>query len=143
MASTPSKLNKGAKTTRIIDAAKKIGLATSFPASFTDDLKDWASSCELEVLVFNRLKIFSIITTEPSTNIPIATAIPPSDIKFADSPMKAMMANAITMAIGMVMSTRNVAPTFIKNRARTMVIKTKAMVNALTTVEIAFSIRFA
>ena len=126
-----------------MDAAKKIGLATSFPASFTDDLKGWGASCELEVLAFNRLKIFSTITTEPSTNIPIATAIPPSDIKFADSPMKAMMANAIAMAIGMVMSTRNVAPTFIKKRARTMVIKTKAMVNAFTTVEIAFSIRFA
>ena len=88
-------------------------------------------------------KMYSTITTEPSTNIPIATAIPPSDIKFADSPMKAMMANAIAIAIGMVISTRNVAPTFIKNKARTMVMKTKAMVNALTTVEIAFSIRFA
>lgn len=78
--------------------------------------------------------MFSTITTEPSTNIPIATAIPPSDIKLADTPSHAITTSAMAIEIGIEMSTRKVALRFIKNSASTTTIKINASAKASTTV---------
>ena len=83
------------------------------------------------------------MTTEPSTSIPIATAMPPSDIRLAEIPHQAMIINAIPTDIGMEIRTRNVAFKFIKNRASTIQIKIKASASALTTVLTACSIKSA
>ena len=87
--------------------------------------------------------MFSTITTEPSTSIPIATAIPPSDIKLADIPHQAMIINAIPIEIGIEINTKKVARKFIKNRANTIHMKINASESATTTVSTAFSIKSA
>ena len=81
--------------------------------------------------------MFSTMTTEPSTSIPIATAIPPNDIKLADKPSQDITINAIAIEIGIEMSTKNVARRFIKNSASTMAMKINAKAKASTTVSTA------
>ena len=78
--------------------------------------------------------MFSTITTEPSTNIPIATAIPPKDIRLAERPNQAMIINAIPMEIGIDKSTSNVARRFIRNSAKTAKMNIKASSSASVTV---------
>ena len=87
--------------------------------------------------------MFSTITTEPSTSIPIATAMPPSDIKLADRPNQDITINAIPIEIGMDISTKNVARKFIKNSANTMAMKINAKAKAFTTVSTALVIKSA
>ncbi len=160
LASTPSKLNRGMKTTRIIAVAKKIGRATSRPASCSRSAMPrsscdassgsgspsansfrWAS-CSASGWV-RCLKMFSTITTEPSTSMPIATAIPPRDIRLAERPNQAMIIRAIPMEIGIESSTSVVARRFIRNRASTIAINTKANRSALVTVSTALVTRSA
>ena len=78
--------------------------------------------------------MFSTITTEPSTSIPIATAMPPNDIKLADSPNQAIILSAKPIEIGMDSKTKNVALKSNKNSANTMIINTNASNNASITV---------
>ncbi|CAH9067008.1 hypothetical protein PSEHALCIP103_03704 [Pseudoalteromonas haloplanktis] len=87
--------------------------------------------------------MFSTITTEPSTNIPIATAIPPNDIKFADKPIQDITIKAIAIEIGIEINTKKVARKFIKNRASTITININASANACTTVSTALVIKSA
>ncbi len=138
LASTPSKLKSGINTTKIMVAAKNTGRATSLPASKIRsravNVLSWRLKC---------LNMFSTITTEPSTSMPIATARPPSDIKLAETLSHTIIIKAIAMAIGMDMSTNNVARRFIRNRASTTTIKIKARVSAFTTVFTALVIRSA
>ena len=160
-ASTPSKLNNGANTTKIIEAAKKTGRATSLPAFCRRNLMPCSScstSCgsasevgtrsftDFECVasgLFKCLNIFSTITTEPSTSIPIATAMPPSDIRFAEMPHQAIIINAIPIEIGIDINTKKVARKFIKNSANTIQMKINASNSASTTVFTAFSIKSA
>ena len=87
--------------------------------------------------------MFSTITTEPSTSIPMATAMPPNDIRFAEMPHQAMIINAIPIEIGIDIRTRKVARIFIKNSANTIQMKINASNSASTTVSTAFSIKSA
>ena len=75
--------------------------------------------------------------------MPIATAIPPSDIKFAEIPHQAIIIKAIPIDIGIEISTRIVARIFIKNSASTIAINIKANARASTTVLTACSIKSA
>ena len=87
--------------------------------------------------------MFSTITTEPSTSMPIATAMPPSDIKFADKPSHDITIKAIATEMGIEINTKKVARKFIRKRASTMAIKTKAKESASTTVFTALVIKSA
>ena len=73
--------------------------------------------------------------------MPIATAIPPRDIRFADKPKYDMIINVIAIEIGMEINTRKVARKFIKNKASTMAIKINARISDSTTVLTAFTIK--
>ena len=78
--------------------------------------------------------MFSTITTEPSTIIPMAMASPPRDIRFADTFQYAIPINARPIEMGTEISTRSIARRFIKNRVRMITIKTKACKSARVTV---------
>ena len=80
--STPSRENKGVNTSIIINTANNTGLATSLAASAIRKATPWSPS-----FTFSKcLKMFSTMTTEPSTIIPMAIASPPKLIKFAEIP---------------------------------------------------------
>ena len=82
--STPSKRKIGMKTAMMISSANAIGRPTSFEASaITASLSRPAFSGR-----FRWRRMFSVTTMEPSTSIPSAIAMPPSDIRFAESPAR-------------------------------------------------------
>ena len=75
--------------------------------------------------------------------MPMATAIPPSDIRLADNPNQAITIKAIPIDIGMDINTRKVARRFIRNSARITTMKINASSRALTTVCTAWVIKSA
>ena len=84
--------------------AKTIGRATSRAASPTRRAMlicsvDRSSRCR---------NIFSIITTAPSTIMPMPIASPPRLIRFADKPVKLIAMNAISTESGSVSTTISV-----------------------------------
>ena len=81
----------------------------------------------------------SIITTEPSTIMPMAMASPPRDMRLADTPQWAMAMRARPMDMGTEMSTRKVARRLSRNSMSTTTMSTKASSRALATVCTAWS----
>ena len=156
--STPSRAKSGANTTTIIITAKKTGLAISFAASWIRSRIpsvrcDGDSAMLLSSIGFSSActgsgrvrceKIFSIITTEPSTIIPIAIARPPSDIRLAETPQYAMTVSARPIESGIEIKTSTVARKFIRNTNSTMTIRTNACSSAVETVLTALLIKSA
>ena len=87
--STPSNVKIGTNTITTIRIAKTSGCKTSAHAP--------AIRARLSSPSFEAVRIrfaFSTITTAPSTIIPIAIAIPPSDIRLADTPKSCIASKA-------------------------------------------------
>ena len=86
-------------------------------------------------------KLFSTITTAPSTIIPIATAKPASDIRFEDRPHCCIMMKAISMASGRAVITTTAERTSPKKRNRMIATRIEPSISALTAVCTALSTR--
>ena len=99
--SMPSRVKSGRKTIMIITMPKVIGL----PTSFADSRILWRRPSLWCSFSERCLKIFSIITTEPSTIMPMAMANPPRDMRFADMPIHCMAINVVRAATGSVAAT--------------------------------------
>ena len=133
--SRPSRLNKGKNTTMMINSAKPIGFATSLAASSTA-LVRLTGSPDLARSVIVR-KAFSTMTTAPSAIIPIPTASPASDIKFADISVSPMNMNAISIAIGSATITTSAERSSPRNKNSTIHTKIAPATSAVTAVSTA------
>ena len=134
--STPSSVNRGVNTMRMISTAKVTGLATSRAASVIKSATPCPSRARSRCL-----KMFSTMTTEPSTIMPMAMASPPRLIRFAEMPSCSITASAASTDTGTEISTSAAARRFIRNRNSTMTISANASSNAFSTVHTALAIR--
>ena len=83
-------------------SAKKLAGATSLTASMT--IARWSRVDPLRCASSSFLCVCSTTTIAASTSSPIAIAMPPSDMMFADIPNARNGMNATSTATGMVMS---------------------------------------
>lgn len=75
-------------------------------------------------------KAFSIITTAPSTIIPVPTARPPRDMRLAESPVRSMSRNAMSIERGTAETATSADRTSPRKRNRTTMTSTPASSSA-------------
>ena len=95
-----SRAKIGRKETAMTSSEKKLGPPTSLTAVTTTSRNDPGRPAACQCSSF--LWVCSTTTMAASTMAPMATAIPPSDMMFAVSPMARMGMNDSTTAMGMV-----------------------------------------
>ena len=77
------------------------------------------------------------MTVAPSPSMPIAMAMPPSDIKLAESPCAPMHSTAKSAQTGSDTATMNAARKFPRNRPRVMTTRTPPISKDSFTVHVA------
>ena len=135
--SSPSSAKSGRKTTIIMRMANAIGLATSLAASKTALVLSTSSPRSLRSAMI--LNAFSTMTTAPSTIIPIPTASPANDIKFAERPASPIKMNAISIATGSAAMTTIAERISPRKRNRTIATRIEPSTSARTAVPTASS----
>ena len=135
--SRPCKLNSGRKTTMMIMMAKAIGLATSRAAARTAAVRLTCSprACPSAMM----RNAFSVITTAPSTIMPMPMASPASDIRLADSPACSLKMKAISIASGKAVITTMAERNSPRNRNSTTATRMAPSIKAISAVDTASS----
>ncbi len=127
---TPERRPSGANTTTVVSVDPTIGATSSLVAFSTASLPPPSAS---------RRWMFSTTTTASSITRPMATAIPPIDIRLIDSPNSHMTKNVETTVSGRVQAATAVSRQSRRNRSRTTTARAAPMRMASRTLAIALS----
>ena len=130
--SRPCRLNRGRNTTMIIRMAKAMGLATSRAAASTAAVRSTGSPFSPHSDMMRNA--FSVITTAPSTIMPMPMAKPASDIRLADRPASPMKMKAMSMAIGSAAITTMAERNSPRNKNRTIATRMEPSISARSAV---------
>ena len=130
--SRPVRLNSGRNTAMIISTPAMTGVATSSVARYTRCRRLTPLGARL-----NCVCTFSTTTTAASTNMPMAMASPPSDMRLADTPNTRIRINVPSTDSGKISATVNAARRLPSNTTSTASTSNTASPSACSTVHTA------
>ena len=134
--SIPVRLRMGISEITMMTTPERMGTETSFAAAARmASLERLSPDCASSA--WSRAWMFSTMTTAESTRIPMAIAIPPSDIRLAVRSIRFMTRKAPSTVRGRIVPTVIALRRFPRKRMRTMRTRATAWMRAVRTVETA------